>query len=349
MQTAKPRAQSAQNTTTPQTNPPIGSTSPNHNLTRLESLRTRARGCLLGQLAGDSLGSLVEFKSAERIRELYPQGVAHLAHGGTWNTLAGQPTDDSEMALTLARSLVKHQAFKLGAIHQSYKDWAMSKPFDIGHTTSSGLAGSPVPQSQANGSLMRISPLGIFGWQHPLDALATWARQDAALTHPNPVCLDTTCLFTLAIAHVVNTGCNAETLYAQMLDWAHDLKVEKTVINTLIMAADQRPKDFQTQQGWVLIAFQNAVWQMLHAESAENGIIDTVMQGGDTDTNAAISGALLGALHGEQSIPNRWTQAILQCRPSHENPNAKRVRPPHYWPTDALDLADALVCIALKG
>jgi ADP-ribosylglycohydrolase len=67
----------------------------------------RAQGCLLGQLAGDSLGSLVEFESEASIRRLYPQGISELADGGTFNTLAGQPTDDSEMALMLARSIVR--------------------------------------------------------------------------------------------------------------------------------------------------------------------------------------------------------------------------------------------------
>lgn len=51
---------------------------------------SRARGCLLGQLAGDSLGSLVEFSSAEEIGGLYPGGVRKLADGGYWNTIAGQ-------------------------------------------------------------------------------------------------------------------------------------------------------------------------------------------------------------------------------------------------------------------
>lgn len=68
---------------------------------------SRAQGCLLGQVAGDALGSLVEFQSPEEIRRTYPSGVRDLMDGGTWNTLAGQPTDDSEMALMLARSLVK--------------------------------------------------------------------------------------------------------------------------------------------------------------------------------------------------------------------------------------------------
>jgi ADP-ribosylglycohydrolase len=48
----------------------------------------RAQGCLLGQLAGDALGSLVEFQSPEEIRRNYPEGVRELADGGTWNTIA---------------------------------------------------------------------------------------------------------------------------------------------------------------------------------------------------------------------------------------------------------------------
>lgn len=52
---------------------------------------SRAQGCLLGQLAGDALGSLVEFQSPNEIRRSYPDGVRELADGGTWNTVAGQP------------------------------------------------------------------------------------------------------------------------------------------------------------------------------------------------------------------------------------------------------------------
>jgi ADP-ribosylglycohydrolase len=59
----------------------------------------RAQGCLLGQLAVDALRSLVEFQTPEQIRREYPNGVRELADGGPWNTRAGQPTDDSEMAL----------------------------------------------------------------------------------------------------------------------------------------------------------------------------------------------------------------------------------------------------------
>jgi ADP-ribosylglycohydrolase len=46
---------------------------------------SRAQGCLLGQLAGDALGSLVEFQSPQKIRRKYPHGVRELADGGTGN------------------------------------------------------------------------------------------------------------------------------------------------------------------------------------------------------------------------------------------------------------------------
>ena len=71
----------------------------------------RAIGCLLGQVVGDSLGSLVEFRSPRDIARQYPAGVRDLADGGTWNTIAGQLTDDSELALDLARTLVSQTSW----------------------------------------------------------------------------------------------------------------------------------------------------------------------------------------------------------------------------------------------
>ena len=66
----------------------------------------RAQGCLLGQLAGDALGSLVEFCSAEEILRAYPTGVRELTDGGTYDTIVRQSTDDSETALLTARMSV---------------------------------------------------------------------------------------------------------------------------------------------------------------------------------------------------------------------------------------------------
>jgi hypothetical protein len=99
------------------------------------------------------------------------------------------------------------------------------------------------------------------------------------------------------------------------------------------------------RQGWVLVALQNAFHQLLHAVSVEEGVTRTVMSGGDTDTNAAIAGALLGAVHGREAIPTDWQRMILTCRPIAGLPTVHRPRPRAYWPVDALALAERLLCL----
>jgi ADP-ribosyl-[dinitrogen reductase] hydrolase len=302
----------------------------------------RSQGCLLGQLAGDALGSLVEFQRPHQILQKFPNGVRHLVDGGTWNTIAGQPTDDSEMALLLARMLADNGKYDSESAMQAYVFWLNSGPFDCGHTVRSGLRGSPNPESQANGAMMRISPLGVFGASHPLDNVAEWARQDAALTHPHPVCLQANTLFTMAIADAIRTGCEARELYQKIVSWAEEMSVDHSLLDIVRGAAIAPPADYVSQQGWVLTAFRNALWQLLHASTLEAGVVDTVMCGGDTDTNAAICGALLGAVHGLDAIPEQWVEAVLNCRPAAGQARVHNPRPECFWPVDAMELAERL-------
>ena len=165
------------------------------------------------------MAGLVEFQSPEQIRRDYPGGVREMADGGTWNTIAGQPTDDSEMALLLARMLTERDIYDSEAALAAYQFWLDSDPFDCGMTIATGLRGRPNPDSQANGAMMRISPLAIFGASHSLETVGDWARQDAALTHPNPVCQQANALFTMAIAHAIKTGAEPQSLYRDIADW----------------------------------------------------------------------------------------------------------------------------------
>lgn len=306
-----------------------------------EGTKSRAQGCLLGQLIGDALGSMVEFQTAESIRLAYPNGVRDMADGGTWGTIAGQPTDDSEMALALARTLVAKGGYDEASVLEAYVRWLHSGPFDCGNTVSAGLQGRPNRMSQANGALMRISPLGVFGAYCDPEHVAQWARRDAALTHPHPVCAAANDLFVRAIAAAIRTGCKPTDLYESALTLLPS--GQPTLDEALLGAMDRPPADYASQQGWVLIAFQNAWWQLLHASDFEEALVDTIMRGGDTDTNAAICGAITGAVHGLEAIPARWTATVLACRPEGEAPRVRRPRPPVYWPADALDLAERLI------
>lgn len=303
----------------------------------------RAQGCLLGQLAGDALGSLVEFRTPEDIRAEYPDGVRELKDGGTWNTIAGQPTDDSEMALALARSIVRTGEYDPDKALAVYREWLNSKPFDLGNTIRSSLKGQRNSASQANGAMMRVSPLGIFAARFDRRKAGEWGRADAELTHPNHVCLQANELYTMAIAEAVASGPTPDDLRQRIDRWATERPVDPSLASALRSSRSERPTDFVRQQGWVLIAFQNALYQLGHAASFEDAIVDTVMQGGDTDTNAAICGALLGAVHGLDAIPAQWRRTLEACRPEAGRPDVVHPRPADYWPVDALELAAALL------
>lgn len=304
----------------------------------------RARGSMAGQLSGDSLGGLVEFKSPGYITALYPKGIRVMEDGGVWDTIAGQPTDDGEMALSLARSiLLEGGDYVQATARRGYVRWIKSNPFVCGNTIAAGLLGERNFASQANGAMMRISPLAIFGAARSDAEVEEWAALDAEITHPNRVCVEANRLYAAAISRAARTGCGAAELYESIRKRADAMGADETLISAVRDAESEPPASYgQPTAGWVLVAFQNALWQLLHADSVEDALADTISRGGDTDTNAAICGALLGAVHGVSSMPNRWLETLKNCRPERIVGIA-HPRPPEYWPTQFIPVADALL------
>jgi ADP-ribosyl-[dinitrogen reductase] hydrolase len=303
----------------------------------------RARGCFYGQLIGDALGSLVEFQSPERIAMQYPDGVRELHDGGTWNTIAGQPTDDSEMALVLARAIIADGKYDQNTARSVYVDWLESEPFDVGNTIHSGLRGVVNFDSQANGALMRVSPLAIYAAGIGTELAARHAREDAWITHPHEVTQDANVLFVLTIAEAISTELDSLATYSVAKEITREHGLANPVAQALTRAEHSPPESFTSHQGWVLIALQNAFYQLCHAESFEHAMVDTIGRGGDTDTNAAICGALLGAVYGLRNIPDRWVRVIEECTPESGLNGVHQPRPREFWPVDAAELADNLL------
>ena len=300
----------------------------------------RAQGCLLGQIAGDNLGALVEFCTSAEIVALHPDGPRLLQDGGRWNLLAGQPTDDSEMALALARAVVAAGNYDDGKVLEAYRAWYRTDPFDVGDTTRAALVGYLVADSQSNGSLMRASPLALLAHRARPEEAAELGRRDSALTHSHPVCRDSVAAFVVAASRAIARGGEPEAAYEAALAWARSAAVAP-VTEALVRAAAEAPRCDEGHLGWVLITLQNAFHELLHAPSIEAGVVATVRRGGDTDTNAAVAGALLGAVHGRAAIPLQWRSMILSCRPHPLR--ARHPRPPSCWPVDVLELAEGLL------
>ena len=92
--------------------------------------------------------------------------------------------------------------------------------------------------------------------------------------------------------------------------------------------------------GWVKLAFSYAVYELATGTDFEESLVRTIGRGGDTDTNAAIVGTVLGGVYGSEGIPQRWRDTVDTCTPG---PDTMRPRPEEYWPpANVEDMAASL-------
>lgn len=150
-------------------------------------------------------------------------------------------------------------------------------------------------------------------------------------------------MFAAAIALAIGRKLDSDGTYRAALEWAERKCQNAAVVDTLRLSAKEPPASYERQQGWVLLALQNAFYQLVNAPSLEEGVVRTVMAGGDTDTNGAIAGALLDAVYGREAVPRQWRQMVLSCRPAAGVAGVARPRPSAYWPTAAVELAERLL------
>ncbi len=278
-----------------------------------EELADRLRGCLMGLMCGDALGAPLEFHSHEELEAQHPGGIRGMVAGWGFGAdlLPGDITDDSEMAITLLRSLVHNGGYNAAGTFEYYREWLDSDPLDIGVTTRSALAGESSPDSQANGALMRIAPLALFAALHPACDWESAAEEDACLTHVHPKCAHANIIYVESLLHALRGDAPA-LIYAAALSRAAVLR-EDSLTARLKAAATEEPA-YSPCEGWVEIAFQSAYYWLLHTKDASEfpaSLLAVANRLGDPDTNAAIVGALLGARFGMGALPAEWRKAVL--------------------------------------
>lgn len=314
----------------------------------------RARGALLGQAIGDALGTTLEFqRTPEAPWDKFLTGPhADVTGDGPFSVEPGQVTDDTMMAACLATSLREKDAFDLEDVAERYAAWRV-RTFDCGMLTGMSLSlyrngTSPEHSGKAawlnsgkssagNGSLMRTSPIGVFFNNDP-EALVEVSIYDSNITHFDPRCSLACAAFNSAIGCAVRSDgpVTKEAMVAEALsglkagmilmsklhpDVTDDIIEASRLLESDLDDAKQDDPDLYGSvhihgaMGFVRVAFRLAFWELLHAPDWRTGIVDAVNRGGDTDTNGAIVGALMGAFYGAEGIPEEWAKKVLECDP----------------------------------
>lgn len=300
-----------------------------------KDIHDAALGCLLGACVGDAAGAVLEFIGRKPTAEDVNQAMT--MPGGGWLKVApGQITDDGELTLCLAHALASGRHIDLEKIARRYADWVRSQPFDMGMTTRQSLgcfldsnwqnicktdgyavamnkaAFSYCIDSKANGSLMRATPLGIWGHNLKIHDLALLAREDSALSHPNKSCRDAVACYAIAIAHLLSHPGEREAAFVQTKEWA-DAHAVGEVCEWLDDAERNVNVPYHPQIGFIKIAFTHAFRHLLLGTEYVEALRETLAGGGDTDTNACIVGGLIGAACGALAIPDAMKSAVLNC------------------------------------
>jgi ADP-ribosylglycohydrolase len=160
-----------------------------------------------------------------------------------------------------------------------------------------------------NGAAMRIAPLGLTFAGDP-DRIARLAAEDAAITHWDPACRQTAAAVALLTAALVR-GENDPIRWAR----AHAGSVEPEVADAWqpisLVALSTQGLD-HSGMGSTLLALKIAISILRDGASYAEALPWVIRQGGDTDTNGAIVGALLGARDGITAIPQEWRECVPQ-------------------------------------
>lgn len=216
-------------------------------------------------------------------------------------------------------------------------------------------------QPKNNMALARTAVLGVF-FQKPKhrEARLRATIDDTALTNFAPLCqiasvtvngVISAAIMAMGeridpkeILKVAETELSyaAATLGREQPDWVQKVKeAADTLREDLKLAQDADPQLYGPELSMfhnptqVRIAFRLAFWELLHAPSFEVGVRDAANRGGDADTNAAVVGALLGAVHGEKAIPQEWAERVLEALGPHSENTLWTV----YHPRFLLNLA----------
>jgi len=288
------------------------------NLSSLSRRSDRIAGCFVGLAVGDALGAPLEFLSRGEVRKRYPAGLRDMIDSRLWR--AGEYTDDTQMALLIAESLLEKNGFQISDLSQRFQVWATTAK-DVGSQTRAvvNMAGylrdpgscsaqyhAAHPNSSAgNGAVMRCAPVALF-CLHSLDQLIEVSRASARVTHYDPraqsSCVILNTCIQAAISRVVR-DCRSEAI--ALLN-----ETERSVWHRL-EEIDAYGEDDIMSSGYTVHTLEGAAWSFLTTESYEEAVIRAANLGDDADTVAAVCGALAGAFYGYATIPPKWRDQLL--------------------------------------
>lgn len=284
-------------------------------------------GSLLGTAVGDILGAGVEGNSREMIRGTYGELRNFLSTGRGF----GCYTDDTEMTLALAQSIVdcqgvdaQHCAQKYAKYYNPWRGYgggahAVMKALKQGADYRKTGVMIFEDGSYGNGGAMRIAPVGLVYGNKTNEELRKAVVDAVLCTHVHPEGIDGAVIQAKAVGLLASLETVTDfdpPVFLEALDNIAATGIMKEKISYLqdVLTKDISDEVAVARLGNGIRASEAVSCALLavvkYHSTPEEAVIKSIGFGGDTDTIGAMTGAQMGALHGKDWIPKRWLDNI---------------------------------------
>ncbi len=293
-----------------------------------DRLKKKYLGCMLGAAIGDALGKKNEGLNRKDVLEngyVTDYGKARAGSPGE-KLRAGQYTDDTEQMIVLAQSLIECNGFDAVDFAGKIAKWGAEAQNDparkklVGPSSAAAIArlnsgitwkesGSDIPSC---GSAMRVAPIGLF--YKDMDEIESNAALSSIPTHNSKGAI----AGAVAVAVAVQSALLENDCIETIKDAAGRASKYDAGLATKIELSFEK-KDIEPDIVFEEIGTSYKVYDTVpcafycfsrHFEAPKKAITEAVNAGGDTDSIACITGALSGALHGIDALPEKWLKEL---------------------------------------
>ena len=300
-----------------------------------DRLLDRSRGVMLGVVVGNLLGLPVEGRSRQWIEEQYPQGLSEIKPAEMARPLDDDPAQSVELAEALLEGGDLPERFAARLV-----SWSLLNGRGMGRTTRQSInqlkdkVPPPVAayavyrakgENAPNGGIMRCAPVAIARRSQP-ELLIQDTADTCAVSHYAPAS-QWSCVIVNAATAVLLSGGTPDLqklLAAARADGCPDLAAEakSAGVPYVFLENAARGRSAPGDTGWMhgnlgpkghtVLMMQAGLWAAATPLNFEGALLALVNSGGDTDTNGAVAGAVLGARYGASAIPLRWITRVPQ-------------------------------------
>jgi len=285
----------------------------------IASLEDRFAGCLLGLAVGDALGGCFEGQTPSWIVSRYNRRE---------QLIASPPkdplyyTDDTQMAIGVCEALLQDREILESTLCKAFaSNYQPNRGYGRGtrvilEAIEDGKDHKTIAEtlfeggSFGNGAAMRVAPVGLF-FHHDLNEVWKQARLSALPTHVHPMGIEGAQLLATAVALCVSSDRFEPERFFEALISRCETKRFRQKIG--LAAKVERASDLRPL-GNGIEAIESVATAIgcfaLTPESYDDVISRAIFLGGDTDTIAAMAGALSGAFLGINAIPSHLIQHL---------------------------------------